>query len=283
MSDSGPSEPTPEPPTNIAPRPQGSNDNWPDFSGPGPGGSGPSPQAGPGQAAQQPGYPQQPQPGSGPGYAQPGYGQQSSGPAAAQPGSGPGYAQPGYGQQGSGPGYAQPGYAQPGPGYPPPASGPQGYALPGYGQPGYGQPGPGYPPQQGYGQPGYPPPGYGQPGYGPGGPQGPQQGDDRQMALFCHLGGILFGFLPALIIYLVKKDQSPWVRKHAAEALNFQITMAIAMFVSGILTAVTLGILFPLIFVVWILDIVYCIIGCTAANRGEIYEYPGWMRIKMVS
>jgi len=101
------------------------------------------------------------------------------------------------------------------------------------------------------------------------------------MALFAHLGGILFGFLPSLIIYLVKKDQSPWVRKHAAEALNFQITITIAMVVSYILIIVFIGIV--LLMVVWILDIVFCIIACMAANRGEMYEYPGWLRIKMVS
>lgn len=100
------------------------------------------------------------------------------------------------------------------------------------------------------------------------------------MAMLAHLGGIIAGFIPALVIYLIKKDTSPYVRKQAAEALNFQITVAIASFVSGILMIVLIGfILFP---VVWILNIVLCIMAGLAANRGEIYEYPSWCRIKMI-
>jgi len=101
------------------------------------------------------------------------------------------------------------------------------------------------------------------------------------MAMLAHLGGILFGFVPALIVYLVKKDTSPWVRKHSAEALNFQITVAIASFVSGILSIIIIG--FFLLIAVWVINIILCIIAGMAANRGEIYEYPGWTRFKMVS
>ena len=130
--------------------------------------------------------------------------------------------------------------------------------------------------------PGYPPPhpGYGRPAWGPGGPPPPNPQEDRTLATIAHLGGIIAGFIPSLIIYLVKRDTSPWVRKQAAEALNFQITVTIASFISGILMIVIIG--FVLIVVVWVLNIVLCIIGGVAANRGEIYEYPAWTRIKMI-
>lgn len=287
MSDTGspPSEPTPEPPTNIVRKPQGPNDNWPDFSAPG-SGSAPQQPAPPQQSG--PGYPPQsapppasgpgyPPPASGPGYSQPGpaYPQSGSGPAYPQSGSGPAYPQPGsgpgYPQAGSGPGYAQPGYGQPGP-----PSGP-GQIAP-YGQPGYPQPG--YP-QPGYGQPGpgYPPPGYGGPG-GPG-PLRPSQPNDTNMAMLAHLGGIIFGFVPGLIVYLMKKDESPWARKQGAEALNFQLTLIIPTIISIVLTFVLVG--FILLIALNILRIVLCVMASTAASRGEPYEYPSWIRINMVS
>lgn len=53
-------------------------------------------------------------------------------------------------------------------------------------------------------------------------PGGEPSSDDKTMALIAHFGIIIFGFLPPLIIYLVKGD-SPWVKKEAAKAFNFTI------------------------------------------------------------
>jgi uncharacterized Tic20 family protein len=213
--------------------------------------------SGPQQPGSQPGYGQQP-------GSQPGYGQ--------QPGSQPGYGQPGYGQQpGSQPAYGQPGYGQPGPG------------QPGYGQPGYGQQPPGY------GQ--APPPGYGNApqsgayGYAapPGEPYvpgrfGPRPGtDDTTLAMLSHLLGLLVSWLGPLIIYLMKKDESPYVRDQSAEALNFQITMFIGYVVSGILVIVFIGVL--LLPVVWILSLIFHIQAAVATNRGENYRYPFAIRL----
>ncbi|MFI6734549.1 DUF4870 domain-containing protein [Nonomuraea sp. NPDC050451] len=232
-----------------------------------------------GSGPQQPGYGQQPgsygqQPGSEPGV----YGQ--------QPGSAPDYGQPGYGQQpGSQPGYGQPAYGQPGYGQP-------GYGQPGYGQPGYGQPGYGQP---GYGQPGYGQPGYGQHGYGsapqppgypygaPGEPYipgrfGPRPGtDDTTMAMLSHLLGLLVSWVGPLIIYLMKKDESPYVRDQAAEALNFQITMFIGYVISGFLMIIFIGVL--LLPVVWILSLIFHIQAAMATNKGERYRYPFAVRL----
>ena len=227
----------------------------------GPRGSGP--QEGWDGSGGRPGY--VPPPGSG---AQPGY--------VPPPGSG---AQPGYGPPpGSG---AQPGYGPP-PGYmPPPGQAPP----PPYGsQPGHGAaPPPGY----GYGQ--QPPSGYGQPGhYGP-----PQQGppyvpgtygprprtDDTTMAMLAHLLGLLVSWVGPLIIYLMKKDESPYVRDQAAEALNFQITMFIGYIVAALLSIVLIGLfLFPII---WIVSLIFHIQAAMAANRGANYRYP--MTIRMIS
>jgi uncharacterized Tic20 family protein len=96
--------------------------------------------------------------------------------------------------------------------------------------------------------------------------------DEKLWATLIHIGGILFSFLPALIGYIVLKDRGPFIRAHTATALNFQITLAIAYFVGGILTIIGVGVL--ILAAAGILNIVFCIIAAVAANKGEWYSYP---------
>jgi len=53
---------------------------------------------------------------------------------------------------------------------------------------------------------------------------------DLTTALWCYIGSLLGGFLVPLIIYFVKKKDSPFVRFHAAQALNFGLTQMIVVF-----------------------------------------------------
>jgi uncharacterized Tic20 family protein len=92
------------------------------------------------------------------------------------------------------------------------------------------------------------------------------------MAMLCHLLAIFTGFIGPLIIWLVKKDDDPFVDDQGKEALNFQITVLIAMIVSGLLIFVCIGsILMP---AVWIVDLVFCIIASIKASGGQAYRYP---------
>ncbi len=103
--------------------------------------------------------------------------------------------------------------------------------------------------------------------------------DEKMWATLIHIGGILFNFLPALIGYIVLKDKGPFIRAHAATALNFQITLLIAYIAGVVLSIVLIG-LFVLL-AAWILSIVFGIMAALAANKGEWYTYP--MTIKFVS
>lgn len=96
--------------------------------------------------------------------------------------------------------------------------------------------------------------------------------DEKLWATLVHIGGIFFGFLPALIGYLVLKDRGPFVRAHTATALNFQLTLLIAYVVGVVLSAVGIGVI--LLLAVWVLNIVFSIIAAVKANRGEWYKYP---------
>ena len=83
----------------------------------------------------------------------------------------------------------------------------------------------------------------GPPGTGPYGAPGvgPLSQDEKTMAMLIHLSGIFTGFVGPLIIWLIKKDESPFVDRHGKTALNFFITLAIAAFVSVILIIVLIG------------------------------------------
>ena len=110
-------------------------------------------------------------------------------------------------------------------------------------------------------------PAYGQPAQAPVSPS-----DTRMWSLFAHLGGIFFGFIPSLIIYVIYKDRDPFIRRHATQALNFQIIMTIAYVISWMLTGLFIG--FLLVPAVGIVVIVFSIMAAVAANKGEEYTYP---------
>lgn len=101
--------------------------------------------------------------------------------------------------------------------------------------------------------------------------------DDRNIATVTHLGGTIFSFIPGLLVWALKKDDSAYIADQAKEALNFQITMLIAQFVAGILVWVLIG--FILIPLVWLLNIVFCIIAAISCSKGESYRYPFCLRL----
>jgi uncharacterized Tic20 family protein len=96
--------------------------------------------------------------------------------------------------------------------------------------------------------------------------------DSRMMGMLCHLLGLFTCFIGPLIIWLVKKDEDPFVDNQGKEALNFQITVAIAFIVSGLLTFVCVGVFLGA--AVGVADLVFCIVAAAKANSGQAYRYP---------
>jgi len=149
--------------------------------------------------------------------------------------------------------------------------------------PGYQAPPPGYQaPPPGYQQPGYQQPGYQQqPGYPPTAGAAPlTQAEDKQWAMWSHIGGVLF-VLPPLIIWLVFKDRGPLTNQEGKESLNFQITMAIIWVAYSIINVI-LGFIPIVGFIIgtllWLallaVQIAFPIIGGVKVNNGGTYRYP---------
>ena len=101
------------------------------------------------------------------------------------------------------------------------------------------------------------------------------ENQDKNLATLCHLGGLL-GFLPPLIIWLLKKDDSPLIDDQGKEAINFQVTMLICIIVSWLLLFVLIGII--LLPIVCIFDLVMIIIASVKCSSGQRYRYPVCIR-----
>lgn len=126
----------------------------------------------------------------------------------------------------------------------------------------------------------------------PAGPPRPHTGEPdhlpqeqaRDWALVAHLGSFLaayvgLGFLCPLVVLLAKGKASAYVRHHAVEALNFQLTALGAGLIAVVLAFVYVGlILLPFIVIV---DVVLVVMGGLAARRGEWYRYP--VSIRMIT
>lgn len=105
---------------------------------------------------------------------------------------------------------------------------------------------------------------------------------ERQWAVFTHLVGLLslldfmvLGLIGAVIMWRVRRLDSPFLDDHGREAVNFQITLLIYTAIAALLIFVTLGIAAPFVLIgLFALRIVGCVRGATAAHRGEFYRYP---------
>ena len=107
----------------------------------------------------------------------------------------------------------------------------------------------------------------------------------RQGAMLCHLAaflGFVFPFgsvVGPLILWQMKKEKDAFIDDQGKEALNFQITVAIAWIVCIVLAFAVIG--FFLMFALAIATVVLTIIGSIKANKGIAYRYPlTWRVIK---
>jgi uncharacterized protein len=118
---------------------------------------------------------------------------------------------------------------------------------------------------------------------------------NKTMAVLAHLGPILGGFILPLIVYLTADKRDVYVRHHASEGLNFQLTFLIVWFAGAILFFVGFGVtaaaagsggggaafglgwfffIWLVLFGLGIASWVFAVIGAIAASQGKWYRYP---------
>ena len=107
--------------------------------------------------------------------------------------------------------------------------------------------------------------------------------DEKNWGMYCHLAGfagllVPFGnVLGPLLIWIIKKEEYPFVEVEGKEALNFQITVSIAAIIAGLLSVVLIGI--PLLIAIGILAIIFMIKAVMETNEGRPYRYPFNLRL----
>lgn len=143
-------------------------------------------------------------------------------------------------------------------------------------------------PQPEYGAPPPPPP----PPAAPGGFN--LGGDERMWATAAHWSALVaaflaLAFLGPLVVLLVKGNDSPYVRRHAVESLNFQLSMLIygiaGTIIGIVLVVATLGVgilvILPLALAFSAFWLIITVIAAMKTSNGEDYRYP--LTIRMVS
>jgi uncharacterized protein len=121
-----------------------------------------------------------------------------------------------------------------------------------------------------------PPNTYDDPGYG-------VSKDERLWGMLAHLSALAsywipFGnFIGPFVVWMIKKDEMPFVDDQGKEALNFQITMLIATAIVVASFCIGIGIVLLPLLVVYAL--VLTIIAGLKANQGIAYRYPLTLRL----
>ena len=106
--------------------------------------------------------------------------------------------------------------------------------------------------------------------------------DERTWAIAAHLSSfvaayVALGLLGPLTVMLIAGPRSAFVRRHAVEALNFNISVLIYLAIAGVLSLVLIGI--PMLIAIGVLYVISVIRGAIAASRGEEFRYPLTLRL----
>jgi uncharacterized Tic20 family protein len=111
----------------------------------------------------------------------------------------------------------------------------------------------------------------------------PAASNVRTWTALCHASALLGVFLhfpghllAPLIVWLMKRDESPEIDAHGKEAINFQISMLIYNIVAAVFCLILVGFVF--LAVLWVLNAVLVIIAAIHASDGKFYRYPMTIR-----
>jgi hypothetical protein len=101
----------------------------------------------------------------------------------------------------------------------------------------------------------------------------------RNWGMLCHLCALVWvigvplgNIAGPLIIWLLKKNDDPFIDEQGKESLNFQISMTIYACIAGILCFVLIGI--PLLILVGVADLILTIVAAVKVSNAEPYRYP---------
>jgi uncharacterized Tic20 family protein len=117
----------------------------------------------------------------------------------------------------------------------------------------------------------------------------PATSEERTWSILAHLSApiaavVSLGWLSMigpLVVWLVKKDSSPAVRRAAAGAFNFNLSFWLLYLISWILIFTFIGAIIgvPLLVIIFVVALWCHIKGAIRSSRGEGYDYPFQIRV----
>lgn len=103
-------------------------------------------------------------------------------------------------------------------------------------------------------------------------PENPLPKDATNMAMLAHLLGLTM--VGTFVVWLLKKDEHPFIDQEGKEAANFQLTALIGWVVCSIISVITCGIGALLYLPLLVVVVIFCIMGAMKAKDGIPYRYP---------
>lgn len=129
--------------------------------------------------------------------------------------------------------------------------------------------------------------GFGQPRWNAAMDSGPHMdaqadSNERTYAVFLHLTSALWFIIPvpvvpALIMWQIKKDASPFLDDHGKEVVNFQLSMLLYGILFALLSVIVIGI--PFLIALPFFAVICSIIAAVKSGRGEYHRYPVTLRL----
>ena len=100
--------------------------------------------------------------------------------------------------------------------------------------------------------------------------------DSKNIALLMWIGTIFFGFIPGLILFLLKKEDT-YIQDQSKESLNWSITSLIGYTIAFFLSFILIGFfIFP---VIGICHVIFCIMGAMSSSEGKDFTVPFAIRL----
>jgi uncharacterized protein len=105
----------------------------------------------------------------------------------------------------------------------------------------------------------------------------------RNWGMFCHLIALLamplgFGHIVGpLVIWLIKRNDHPFIDDQGKESLNFQISITIYTVLLSPTICIVIGL--PLIAALWIANVIMIVVASIKASGGEAFRYPLTLRL----
>jgi uncharacterized Tic20 family protein len=102
--------------------------------------------------------------------------------------------------------------------------------------------------------------------------------NEHTWGMLCHLAALAGYIIPLgnivgpLVVWLIKKDEYPFVDEQGKSSLNFQISMLIYEIVAIILCLILIG--FILMIALLVVNLVCVILAAVHANDGKSFRYP---------